>query len=159
MNVRYDKTERKEFLMLNVFFGDMPEAVYNTAVFFKNDYEDEWITDPFVKEMIRDVDRSEVIDSGIIDSPVLGKIPPLGLSGGVKTLILVKFEPEKVFNASTCGDNCAKWLLNIAEEEDRTVNLRHIMDFGESVFEIRILNNGTVVHNMTELVDIAIDYI
>ena len=28
--------------MLNVFFGDMPEAVYNTAVFFKNDYEDEW---------------------------------------------------------------------------------------------------------------------
>lgn len=128
-------------------------------MFFKNDYEDEWITDSFVKEMIRDVDRSEVIDSGIIDSPVLGKIPPLGLSGGVKTLILVKFEPEKVFNASTCGDNCAKWLLNIAEEEDRTVNLRHIMDFGESVFEIRILNNGTVVHNMTELVDIAIDYI
>jgi hypothetical protein len=159
MNVSYDKTERKEFLMLNVFFGDMPEAVYNTAVFFKNDYEDEWIIDPVVKEMIRDVDRSEVIDSGIIDSPVLGKIPPLGLSGGVKTLILVKFEPEKVFNASTCGDNCAKWLLNIAEEEDRTVNLRHIMDFGESAFEIRILNNGAVVHNMTELVDIAIDYI
>lgn len=145
--------------MLNVFFGDMPEAVYNTAVFFKNDYEDEWIIDPFVKEMVRDVDRSEVIDSGIIDSPVLGKIPPLGLSGGVKTLILVKFEPEKVFNASTCGDNCAKWLLKIAEEEDRTVNLRHIMDFGEGAFKIRILNNGTVVHNMTELVDIAIDYV
>ena len=29
-------------------------------------------------------------DSGVIDSPVLGKIPPTGLSGGVKTLILVK---------------------------------------------------------------------
>lgn len=29
--------------MLNVFFGNMPDAVYNTAVFFKNDYEDEWI--------------------------------------------------------------------------------------------------------------------
>ena len=85
--------------MLNVFFGDMPEAVYNTAVFFKNDYEDEWIIDPFVKEMIRDVDRSEVLDSGVIDSPVLGKIPPLGLSGGVKTLILVLFEPRKTFNA------------------------------------------------------------
>ena len=97
--------------MLNVFFGNMPEAVYNTAVFFKNDYEDEWITDSLVKEMIRDVDHSEVIDNGVIDSPVLGKIPPLGLSGGVKTLILVLFEPGKVFNASTCGDNCAKWLL------------------------------------------------
>ncbi len=145
--------------MLNVFFGNMPEAVYNTAVFFKNDYEDEWITDSLVKEMIRDVDHSEVIDNGVIDSPVLGKIPPLGLSGGVKTLILVLFEPGKVFNASTCGDNCAKWLLRIAASEDRTVNLRHIMDFGDEPFEIRILNTGDVVHSMKELVDIAIDYV
>ena len=145
--------------MLNVFFGDMPEAVYNTAVFFKNDYEDEWIIDPFVKEMIRDVDRSEVLDSGVIDSPVLGKIPPLGLSGGVKTLILVLFEPRKIFNASTCGDNCAKWLLKIAADEDRTINLRHIMDFGEEPFEIEVLNTGDIVHSMTEFVDIAIDYV
>ncbi len=145
--------------MLSVYFGDMPGAVFNTAVFFKNDYEDEWITDPLVKEMIRDVDRSEVLDSGVIDSPVLGKIPPLSLSGGVKTLILVRFEPGKVFNASTCGDNCAKWLLKIAETEDRTVNLRHIMDFGSGTFEIRVLNNGTVVHSMAELTDTAIDYV
>jgi hypothetical protein len=137
----------------------MPDAVYNTAVFFKNDYEDEWIVDPFVKEMIRDVDRSEVLDSGVIDSPVLGKIPPLNLSGGVKTLILVKFEPSRVFNASTCGDNCAKWLLRIAETEDRTVNLRHIMDFGEEPFAIRVLNNNSIVRNMTELTDVAIDYV
>ena len=73
--------------MLKVFFGDMPEAVYNTAVFFKNDYEDAWITDPLVMEMIRDVDHSEVMDSGVIDSPVMGKMPPTSLSGGVKTLI------------------------------------------------------------------------
>ena len=145
--------------MLNVFFGDMPEAVYNTAVFFKNDYEDEWIIDPFVKEMIRDVDRSEVLDSCVIDSPVLGKIPPLGLSGGVKTLILVLFEPRKTFNASTCGDNCAKWLLKIAADEDRTINLRHIMDFGTEPFEINILNADTVVHSMREFVDIAIKYV
>ena len=145
--------------MLNVFFGDMQEAVYNTAVFFKSDYEDEQIIDPFVKEMIRDVDRSEVLDSGVIDSPVLGKIPPLGLSGGVKTLILVLFEPRKIFNASTCGDNCAKWLLKIAADEDRTINLRHIMDFGTEPFEINILNADTVVHSMREFVDIAIKYV
>ena len=145
--------------MLHVFFGDMKEAVYNTAVFFKNDYEDEWIIDPFVKEMIRSVDHSEVIDSGVIDSPVLGKIPPTGLSGGVKTLILVLFEPTKVFNASTCGDNCAKWLLKIAEKEDRAVNLRHIMDFGKEEFQIHIKNTDTVVHSMRELVDIAVDYV
>ena len=145
--------------MLNIFFGDMEDAVYNTASYFKYDYEDEWIVDPFVKEMILDVDQSEVLGSGVIDSPVLGKIPPLGLSGGVKTLILVKFEPDKIFNASTCGDNCAKWLLKIAESEDRTVNLLHLMDFGKGSFSVRIMNTGQVVHSMRELVPIAGEFV
>ena len=29
--------------MLNIFYGDMKEAVYNTAAYFKYDYEDSWI--------------------------------------------------------------------------------------------------------------------
>ena len=145
--------------MLKVYFGDMQEAIYNTSVYFKNDYEDEWITDPFVKEMIKDVDSSEVMYSGVIDSPVLGKIPPAKLSGGVKTLILVKFEADVVFNASTCGDNCSKWLLKIAEDEDRTINLRHIMNFGEGEFLIQVLNTGDIVHNMKELTDIAVNFV
>ena len=145
--------------MLNIFYGDMKEAVYNTASYFKYDYEEDWIVDPMVKEMIQDVDKSTVIDSGIIDSPVLGKIPPIGLSGGVKTLILVKFDKDKIFNASTCGDNCAKWLLKIAETEDRTINLRHLMRFGAEPFTIRILNTGQIVHSMEELVPIAGEYI
>jgi len=145
--------------MLNIFYGDMKDAVYNTASYFKFDYEDEWITDPFVKEIILDVDKSVVLDSGVIDSPVLGKIPPVGLSGGVKTLILVKFEKDKIFNASTCGDNCARWLLKIAESEDRTVNLRHLMDFGEDSFTVRILNTNQIVHSMRELVPIAGEFV
>ena len=145
--------------MLNIFYGNMPEAVYNTAAYFKYDYEDSWIVDSFVKEMILDVDRSTVLDSGVIDSPVLGKIPPLGLSGGVKTLILVKFDTEKIFNVSTCVDNCAKWLLKIAQQEDRTVNLRHLMDFGPDPFTIRILNTNQIVHSMKELVPIAGEFV
>ena len=132
--------------MLNIYYGNMKEAVYNTAAYFKYDYEDSWIVDPFVKEMIQDVDQSTVLDSGVIDSPVLGKIPPIGLSGGVKTLILVKFDKDKVFNVSTCGDNCAKWLLRIAESEDRTVNLLHLMDFGKESFAVRVLNTEQNVH-------------
>ena len=109
--------------------------------------------------MIQDVDKSTVIDSGVIDSPVLGKIPPIGLSGGVKTLILVKFEPEKVFNVSTCGDNCAKWLLKIAEQEERIVNLRHLMDFGKKPFTIKVLNTNQIVHSMEELILAAGEFV
>lgn len=141
--------------MLSIYYGNMPEAIYNTAVYFKNAYEDIWITDPVAREMIYDVDKSTVLDSAVIDSPVMGKIAPTALSGGVKTLILMKNEPSKVFNASTCGDNCAKWILRLAETEDITINLRHLMDFGEGTFDIRIMNTNQVVHSMKELVPIA----
>ena len=145
--------------MLNIFYGDMKEAIYNTASYFKYDYEDEWIVDPFVNAMIKGVDKSTVLACGVIDSPILGKIQPVELSGGVKTLILVKFEKDKIFNASTCGDNCAKWLLKIAETEDRTVNLHHLMDFGTEPFTIHILNTDQIVHSMDELVSIAGEFV
>ncbi len=141
--------------MLNIYYGNMPEAVFNTSVYFKNVYEDKWITDPIAQEMILDIDKSVVLDSAVIDSPVMGKIAPTSLSGGVKTLILMKNERSKVFNASTCGDNCAKWILKLAEGSDLTINLRHLMDFGEGTFDIHIVNTDQIVHNMKELVPIA----
>lgn len=141
--------------MLNIYFGDMPQAIYNTAVYFKNTYEDDWITDELSREMIKDIDRSTVIAPRIIDSPVLGAITPRELSGGVKTLILIAHVPDKIFNASTCGDNCAKWLLKMGAEKDITINLRHLMDFGSGKFDIHILNTDQIVHSMEELIPVA----
>ena len=141
--------------MLNIYFGDMPQAIYNTAVYFKNTYEDSWITDELSREMILDIDKSTVIGPRIIDSPVLGAITPRELSGGVKTLILIDHVSDKIFNASTCGDNCAKWLLKMGEEKDITINLRHLMYFGNQKFQIHILNTDQVVHSMEELVPVA----
>ena len=141
--------------MLKIYYGNMPEAVFNTSVYFKNVYEDSWITDPMAKEMILDIDKSAVLGGAVIDSPVLGKIAPTSLSGGVKTLILMKNERNKIFNASTCGDNCAKWILRLAETEDLTINLRHLMNFGSGTFEICILNTNQIVHTMKEFVPIA----
>ena len=100
--------------MLNIYYGDMEDAIYDPTTFFKNTVQDEWITDSLSVEMILDVDKSKVVGPHVIDSPVLGGIPPERLSGGVQTLILINNVPDKVFNASGCGDNCAKWLLKIA---------------------------------------------
>ena len=38
--------------MLNIYFGDMEEAIYNPAVYFKNIYQDSWITNERSKAMI-----------------------------------------------------------------------------------------------------------
>lgn len=146
--------------MLSIYLGDMNNSIYHPPTYFDNMYEDEWITDPLSVEMIQDVDKSEVIGPHLIESPVLGPISPKELSGGVKTLMLIAFdENEGVFNASACGDNCSKWILQISREKDLTINLRHIMDFGKESFEAKILNTGQIVHNMLEFIEIAGEYV
>lgn len=145
--------------MLNVYFGDMPDAIYNTAVYFRNVYQDSWITEKMSREIILDVDGSVVVSANLIESPVLGAINPLMLSGGVKTLLLIKHDRKQVFNASTCGDNCAKWILKLAEKRKVVVNLRHVMDFGPEDFKIKVLNSGAIAHNMSELLHESIPYL
>ena len=149
--------------MLRVWFGKKENAIYNTSVFFKNGYQDEWITDDFARAVISDVDKSEVISPNLIRSPVLGDISPLQLSGGVKALILMKHYPRKIFNASNCGDNCSKWILKLGNEMDFTINLHHVMNFGNQSFEIRIMNAGNgrmrIAHDMQEFLDAGVRYL
>jgi hypothetical protein len=138
--------------MLKILFGDSAEAVYHPPTYFDNRYEDEWITEPLSVQMIKDIDQSEVVGTHLIQSPVLGSIPVKEISGGVKTLILMAFDQSgKIFNASACGDNCAKWIVKIGKEKDLTINLHHVMDFsGISDFEALILNTGKMVWNYEE---------
>ena len=138
--------------MLHIFFGDMPEAIYNTSVYFRNTYKDSWITKKLSVEMIRDIDKSIVVNETTIESPIFGMMSPTQLSGGTKALLLIANDKKHVFNASNCGDNCAKWLLKIAEKDKIVVNLRHLMDFGDAEFKIMIENTGKLVRNMRELV-------
>lgn len=146
--------------MLRICLGEMQEAIYHPPTYFDNRYEEDWITQPLAKQMILDVDQSVVISERLIDSPVLGPISVKELSGGVKTLLLMAYDDSgKVFNASACGDNCAKWVLKIAAQKNLTINLRHIMNFGTENFEAMIMNNNAVVRNMKEFTDIAVEYV
>ena len=147
--------------MLNIIYGDVKNSIYNTNVYFKNSYEPEWLDAELAKKMIKDIDDSEVLSGECINSPVLGQIPPERLSGGVKTLLLILNEPDRIFNASTCGDNCAPFILKLAKKKNLTINLRHLMDFGKKKFpvDVKVLNTGDVVHSMEELMPIAFQFV
>ena len=145
--------------MLLIFYGE-PESqnyIFNPDAFFNNTYEDEWITDPLSKQMIKDVDGSDVVGPRLIDSPFLGPVPAERLSGGVKTLMLMNFDTDHMFNASACGDNCAPWILRIAQNKDLTIRLGYLMDFGKDPFDIEIVNIRKVVHSMKELNESVLD--
>ena len=140
--------------MLSIYFGNYTGDNYidNPDLYFDNTYEDEWLEDERAKEMVKDIDRSELVSPNLVISPVLGSIPVSRLSGGVKTLIQINNDHEHVYNASACGDNCASWLLKISQDKDIFVRLGHIMDFGEEPVNIRIANTDEIVSSQKELV-------
>jgi hypothetical protein len=145
--------------MLKIYFGEMEEICYG-PLWFKYSFDLEWFQDSFVQQMIQEVDHSTYVTGGVIDSPVLGPIPPEKLSGGVQTLIMIYELPDKVFDATSCGPNCAKWLFEIGKKKDVTVNLRYLMPVDElEPFEIEILNDHTVVRTTEEYMMSAFAYL
>lgn len=144
--------------MLKIVFGEVENAVYHPPTYFDNQYEDEWITDSLTVAMIKDIDKSDVIGTRLIQSPILGPISTKEISGGVKTLILMAFdESGKIFNASACGDNCAKWIVELGRKKDLTINLHHVMDFsGVPEFKALMLNTNRLVHSYEEYLEEAL---
>lgn len=145
--------------MLKIYFGEMDGVLHNVETYFKNQMDYSWLEDEQVKRIIEDVDQSIVVSPYCISSRVLGQIPPTRLSGGTKALLLIWNLEDRVVNASNCGDNCAKWLLEFGRQKDIMINLNHIMDFGTNDFEIEILNDRCMVHNMKEYVLEAVKYL
>jgi hypothetical protein len=112
--------------------------------------------------MVKDVDKSAVIDlRSTYDYQ--GKIMPTEyLSGGVKSLILLYKRQDILIRGSAMGNNCAKWLVEIGKRVDRYMTLGYCMDFGgrmfsKEPFECVILNNGIKVNTYTEFYDVFAD--
>ena len=125
--------------------------VENPPLAFDIRHTSDDIINPLSVEMIKEIDKLDVVGPNLIKSPVLGPIPPQTLSGGVKTLIMINQHPDMIFNATHCGDNCSPYLLKIAKNKDITINLRYLMHFDlDDNDEIFIVNDGSIVKNNKE---------
>ena len=102
---------------------DLPDEIWDIDKYFDSAYEPEWIDNKFAKAVIRDIDKSEVVASRIIDSPYLGYIDPTHLSGGVKVILCLAFDKDSrwKFNIARCGDNCMRWIQAISKVRDINV--------------------------------------
>ena len=99
----------------------MPEAVYNTSVYFNYTYEDEWLTSDFAKR-----GHQEKLISLMSKGPHAVKSPVLGghLAGKKtfwrheKTLLLNgKTTRKKVFKCFELAvTNCAPFILKLAKK-------------------------------------------
>ncbi len=148
---KYCSRNRIVLPRLNIILGYNSKAIFNTDTYFNNTYDKHWLNNELMKKIIKDIDKSEVVSPETINSPVLGQIPPMKLSGGVKTLMLIYNSPENIFNASTCGDNCARWIEYFSRNKNFVINLYHAMQFKEKKFSAYIVNSDKVIESMEEL--------
>lgn len=137
--------------MLYIRYGKGEDTVLNVNGVFDNNYEEEWFHDPLVQEMVLDIDKSQVLSPHCIQSPVLGQIPPRDLSGGVKALILSLKTDMEVW-ATACGDNCAKWFLEIAKIKDITISISHLLNFPTDEFDFLDAATGREYHNYNDFI-------
>jgi len=128
--------------MLYILFREDPEEVRYTDSYFNNHYQDEWFEDSIVRQIIKDIDSSEVIDRQIVMSPVLGAIPVTQISGGAKAVILMLKIPKLLIHGNSCGDNCALWISKIGEMQDIYVHLTYPMRFPDDV-RLTIMDTNT----------------
>lgn len=131
--------------MLYFTFKKPNDYIRDASLYFKHHLDMSILNDDFVKTMIKDVDKIDVISEQLLISPVLGPIPPVNLSGSVKALILMYAQDKPVW-ASACGDGCAKWIVEISKNKDIEIVLGHRMNFPEK-FEAVSLDTGDCIHS------------
>lgn len=146
--------------MLYIHFGEMLEdTIVTPKSWLSRHIKDEWFETQLVKDIIKDVDKTECYGAYNMKSPVLGPINYTMLSNGTCNLIIAtQIGLNHTLNATKCGDNCAKWLVRIAQEKDLKINLNYPMVFPED-FEAVVINDNSKIQNLKDYVKKVFEYL
>lgn len=143
--------------MLNLYIGYPPRdkykgIVYNPDSHFKDLDLYEIMSTDFSMRVAK-----ECSDIASFESPILMKtnsgryVSPLDLSSGAKNVLLMKYT-NKIVDMLWCGDNCDKFVEEIAREKDLIVfTTRDYVPYERSESEdFRVLNSGKIYHSSKE---------
>jgi hypothetical protein len=137
--------------MLKVYFGFDKECIRDIDLYFDNVYDELWLDDELVKQMIEDIDDSKVVSNQCIVSPILGQIPPERLSGGVKALICLYKSPDSYIDLIVCGPNCEKWISKISALTNIRVGMSgYDLTFDNLEIQGICLNDNSPISNSKE---------
>lgn len=132
--------------MLKVTFKDPGNSVRDTPQVFMNNYSSEWLHDQRVQQIIKEINHATVRGDKIIGQ--YSEIEPERLSHGVQALILM-LKTDRIIWGTACGDNCAKWIVEISKKKDITICLSHIMKFSWD-FDAMCLDNDMSIHTLDD---------
>ena len=146
--------------MLRAFFGYDKDAIRDIDTWFNHVYEAEWFDDERVRQIVKDIDKSEVVGRDVVISPVFGSMSVRKISGGAKALIAMLMMDDTLIDLIVCGPNCQEWISRIAAEKDVEVAMSgYDLTFAGLPVSDICLNDGKTFSNSDEWIDNLIHYV
>lgn len=142
--------------MIFVTFKRPDDMIEFVSGYFDHNYEDEWLEDPLVREMVLDVDNSEIVSPYCVISPILGQIPITKISAGIKAVILMLKQDKPVWTPA-CGDNCTKWIAEVGKVKDITIFVGHYLHFADD-FDAVCIDDNRQIHTVYEWEECMLDH-
>ncbi len=149
--------------MLHIHFRTTEKTIEDIDRYFPLNFKSEWLENEFVREMIKDISTVDFINEKMIDTLIEEEICTDELPRQIKVLLCLLFKPENEYYGTYCGDECGRWILEIAKKHDITLAFDHILRFkcpeeaNVTSLNIHILNNGKMVDTMAEFVTEAVN--
>ena len=146
--------------MLNLYIGKNKDAIYPAGGYFRTWIEYDVLMEDFPKKVIKEIDKSDVVGSQLIISPVLGPISPDRISGGSKALIIL-YCTDCMMDIDSMGENCYPYLVELADKKDITISMDHIVNLYKYGFKgkIHVLNDDSIVNDGRDLVLKVFDFL
>jgi hypothetical protein len=130
--------------MLHIYFGELENSLMGISSTFDTTFKEHWIDNPTSRRIIKAIDNSEVIKGNVIESPILGTMPPQWLSGttkGVLMILFADFMDGKYYCGEYFGDNALPFILEIARTKDVYMTLAHYFDFPKDMDDKIFIDN------------------
>ena len=121
--------------MLYISFGsekklveDYPDIIVDIDIWFKYKFKPSWLEGDFVKDMVKNIDNSDIVSPYCIESPIFGQISPDRLSRGVKALIVI-LNTDFIVWAGSMDDNCFPYIIEMSKFKDVHLGIGHTIYF------------------------------
>lgn len=118
------------------------------------------LMNPLCKEIVKFIDKSEVLYPGVIKSPVLGYIPPEKLSGGCQHVLLA-WHGGFLHDSAKMGENCFEPLTWVAKEKDIYVRWTTMAGVPDRLYQTGLFYNvdeGRLVKSFNDSVILQYKY-
>lgn len=139
--------------ILKIGYGIPSDILFNLDLEFEEYYEPSWLNNEFNIRILKEVDNAILCPSGLCDADEQDRTFSIyEISTGSKALMICNMLPKIRIWGTIFGDNCTDLLLEIAERNDVTIYLCHLLEFNPDKFRAFSLTKQKEYENYREYV-------